>query len=90
MKTLPDGKSASESAWVVTDGTYPQLKIFANNKDYTGEDKNIADAYSKASVCTAILYPSNVSESDFEKIDKTDYDTVRRLTNKTTLILSII
>lgn len=79
MKTLPDGKSASESAWVLTDGTYPQLKIFANNENYSGEDKNNTDAYSKASVCTAILYPSNISEKDFETIDKTDYDTVRSL-----------
>lgn len=79
MKTLPDGKSPEESAWVLADGTYPQLKIFANNSNYTGMDKSNADAYSKASVCTAILYPSNLSEENFAEADKTDYDTVRSL-----------
>lgn len=79
MKRLPDGKSAEESAWVLADGTYPQLKVFANNSSYTGMDKSNADAYSKASVCTAILYPSNLSEENFAGADKTDYDTVRSL-----------
>ncbi len=79
MKTLPDGKSPEESAWVLTDGTYPQLKSFANNSNYTGMDKSNADAYSKASVCTAILYPSNLDEKNYEQADKTDYDTVRSL-----------
>lgn len=79
MKTLPDGKSAEESAWVLADGTYPQLKTFANNSSFTGMDKSNADAYSKASVCTAILYPSNLSAENFAGVDKTDYDTVRSL-----------
>ncbi len=79
MKTLPDGKSPEESAWVLTDGTYPQLKMFAQNKTYNPKDMDTADAYSKASVCTALLYPSNLSENEFESADKTDYDTVRSL-----------
>ena len=79
MTTLPDGKTPEESDWILADGTYPQLKVFANNQTYTGMDKSNADAYSKASVCTAILYPSNLSEDEFEKVDQTDYDTVRSL-----------
>lgn len=79
MKTLPDGKVPEDSAWVLTDGTYPQLKMFAQNKTYNPQDIDTADAYSKASVCTALLYPSNLSEEQFASADKTDYDTVRSL-----------
>lgn len=79
MKTLPDGKAPGDSAWVLTDGTYPQLKMFAQNKTYNPQDIDTADAYSKASVCTALLYPSNLSEEQFASADKTDYDTVRSL-----------
>ncbi len=79
METLPDGCSPADSAWVLTDGAYPQLKVFADNQSYVGQDKKTADAYSKASVCTAMLYPSNLSGDDLAAVDQTDYDTVRSL-----------
>lgn len=78
MSTLPDKKSPADSAWVLSDGTYPQLKAFAANEQYSGADKQIADSYSKASVCTAMLYPSNLEGEAFEKA-KSDYDTVRSI-----------
>ena len=67
-----------EDTWLAHEGMYPQLNVFSNDneltKNFLGEDKDIVKAYSAASVCTALLYPSNNSEYTDE-----NYDTVRSI-----------
>lgn len=63
------------SVWVAKDGVYPQLKTLNQPDTFAAPDRNIMTAYSMASVCTAMLYPSN---GDYP--DETSYDTVRSIT----------
>ncbi len=64
----------SSDLWVAKDGVYPQLKLFANAENFPAQSTNTIKAYSMASVCTAMLYPSN---GDYEDAN---YDTVRNIT----------
>lgn len=64
----------SSDLWVAKDGVYPQLKVFANANSFPAASVDTIKAYSMASVCTAMLYPSN---GDYEN---TSYDTVRNIT----------
>ncbi len=73
-----------ETDWVYTDAMYPQLAVFANPDESFGNetDRAIARAYSAASVCTALLQPSNLNKTQDElaEFSTTDYDTVRDIT----------
>lgn len=60
--------------WIAKDGVYPQLKRLNNPVEYAEGDRNTMTAYSMASVCTAMLYPSN---GDY---DDPKFDTVRNIT----------
>lgn len=64
----------SSDVWVAKDGVYPQLKVLNNPTTYPEAERNTMTAYSMASVCTAMLYPSNGDYTD------TNYDTVRSIT----------
>lgn len=64
----------SSDVWVAKDGVYPQLKVFNQPSTFAKDDQNVMTAYSMASVCTAMLYPSNGDYTDEE------YDTVRSIT----------
>lgn len=70
-----------EDDWVYQDGMYPQLAVFANPDESFGNetDQAIAKAYSSASVCTALLQPSNLgkTQEELENYGAQDYDTVR-------------
>lgn len=67
--------------WVYRDGMYPQLAVFANVSESFGNetDRMIAKAYSAASVCTALLQPSNLgkTQEELEEYGPADYDKVR-------------
>ncbi|MCI8332249.1 MAG: InlB B-repeat-containing protein [Clostridiales bacterium] len=67
--------------WVYQDGMYPQLSVFANPDETFGNenDRAIAKAYSAASVCTALLQPSNLgkTQEELENYPVDQYDTVR-------------
>ncbi len=63
----------SDGLWLAKDGVYPQLKRFSTPAEFAEADRNTMTAYSMASVCTAMLYPSN---GDFED---TAYDSVRNI-----------
>ncbi len=69
--------------WTYQSGVYPQLSVFANPSETFGNetDREIAKAYSAASVCTALLQPSNLGKTQQELADfnTTDYDTVRNI-----------
>ena len=64
----------SGDLWLAKDGVYPQLKRFNDPQEFAEADRNTMTAYSMASVCTAMLYPSN---GDFED---TAHDSVRKIT----------
>ncbi|MCI8632293.1 MAG: hypothetical protein HFE64_02265 [Lachnospiraceae bacterium] len=70
--------------WVYQEGMYPQLKVFAEPTEAFGNetDRAIARAYSSASVCTALLQPSNLgkSQEELEAFGNANYDTVRKIT----------
>ncbi|MGI6093996.1 MAG: InlB B-repeat-containing protein [Lachnospiraceae bacterium] len=72
-----------EDNWVYQEGMYPQLAVFANANDSFGNetDQAIARAYSAASVCTALLQPSNLgkTQEELENYGTADYDTVRNI-----------
>ncbi len=74
---MPEG--FNESVWSAQEGLYPQLKAFCDEaeleKNFSEKDRAIVKAYSAASVCTAMLYPSN--NPDYE--DDVNYDTVRSI-----------
>lgn len=63
----------SADLWLAKDGVYPQLKRFNNPVEFAASEQNTMTAYSMASVCTAMLYPSN---GDYED---TAYDSVRNI-----------
>lgn len=64
----------SGDVWMAKDGVYPQLQRFANPAEFPADRRNNMRANSMASVCTAMLYPSN---GDYED---TAYDSVRNIT----------
>lgn len=70
-------------AWTYQSGVYPQLSVFANPSESFGNetDRAIAKAYSVASVCTALLQPSNLGKTQEElaAFGTADYDTVRNI-----------
>lgn len=70
--------------WVYQEGMYPQLKVFAEPSETFGNetDRAIAKAYSAASVCTALLQPSNLgkTQEELEAFGNANYDTVRKIT----------
>lgn len=70
--------------WIYQEGMYPQLKVFANPSEEFGNetDRAIAKAYSAASVCTALLQPSNLgkTQEELEAFGNANYDTVRKIT----------
>ena len=73
----------TDGTWFYQSGVYPQLSVFANAGESFGNatDREIAKAYSAASVCTALLQPSNLNKTQDElaAFSKTDYDTVRNI-----------
>lgn len=72
--SLANMPGLSDGVWLAKDGVYPQLKRLNNPVEYAEGDRNTMTAYSMASVCTAMLYPSN---GDY---DDTEFDTVRDIT----------
>ncbi len=69
----------TDDVWLAKDGVYPQLKVFANPETFHPDDRDLVRAYSLASVCTAMLYPSN---DDYEISDENlvkEMDTVRSI-----------
>lgn len=74
VNALSQMPGLSSDLWVAKDGVYPQLKVFANAENFPAASVSTIKAYSMASVCTAMLYPSN---GDYED---TNYDTVRNIT----------
>ena len=43
------------SAWIQTDGLYPQLKVFAESNNWSGEEADVVKCYSQASTSTVFL-----------------------------------
>ena len=74
--SLPAGYT--DDTWLAHEGMYPQLNVFSDDrelaKNFLEEDRDIVKAYSAASVCTALLYPSNSADYTDE-----NYDTVRSI-----------
>ncbi|MCI8589335.1 MAG: InlB B-repeat-containing protein [Clostridiales bacterium] len=70
-----------QEGWFYQDGMYPQLSVFADADETFGNenDQAIARAYSAASVCTALLQPSNLgkTQEELENYPADQYDTVR-------------
>lgn len=69
----------TEDVWLAKEGVYPQLRVFANPTTFHPDDQDLVKAYSLASVCTAMLYPSN---GDYEISDENlikEMDTVRSI-----------
>lgn len=64
----------SSDVYMAKEGVYPQLKRFADPTEFPANNRNSMVANSMASVCTAMLYPSNGDFTDAE------YDTVRKIT----------
>ncbi|WP_201759592.1 MULTISPECIES: InlB B-repeat-containing protein [Anaerotruncus] len=73
----------TDGTWTYQSGVYPQLSVFTNPSESFGNetDRAIAKAYSAASVCTALLQPSNLNKTqeELEGFSTTDYDTVRNI-----------
>ncbi len=66
---------------VIDDDMYPQLNVFVNPTTFSPQSRDLAKAFSKASVCTVQL---NTWSKDYNGNDlgKTSYDTVRDVTIK--------
>lgn len=67
------------SSWLSKEGVYPQLNVFANPTTFHSDDQDLVKAYSLASVCTAMLYPSNDDYDIAEDKIVANMDTVRSI-----------